>query len=149
MSIESPNDADDLLATQQKRWDLLDQVLTKGLDPKVASAASRLIDGVDKQILTRQRIQIETKAGSTNDALAREIILAIRKESKGVDTARVAVPLDAVGFTLPEVVLPTVSIVSGATSVGICTERFDEFQGRMEKEEEYTGKEMDNTPKHG
>ena len=140
-------DNDDLQATQAKRWEMLAQVLANQLDPKVASAATRIVDGIDKQILTRQRIQVETKTGESNEALARAIIQSMRKESRGADLARAEKPLDALPFTLPDDPSPGTVIAEGAGSVGVCTERFDDFQERMEKGNSYTGTEMDNTPK--
>lgn len=132
-------DQEDLTRTQTERWSLLVKVLDNQVDPKVASASAKLLDGIDKQILTRQRIKVDSKVADSNVEMARAMISAIRTEVRGQNLRRVDDPVvDTVTtFEIPEDVLPEVTVIPGATSIGVCGERYDEFQDRMIKGEVY------------
>lgn len=136
-------DQEDLSRTQTERWDLLTKVKNNEIDPKVASAATKVLDGIDKQILTRKRIQVDSKVADSSTDLAREMIRTLRKEARGEDFKRVDNPTtDTVdSFKIPDDLAPGQEVVPGATSVGVCDERYDEFQDRMEKGTPYTEKE--------
>lgn len=129
-------DTVDLGMTQTERWKILSE-LDQGADPKIASAKAKLLDGIDKQILTRQRIQVESKQADTNEAVAREYIQQVRKMAKGENFARVETPVDKAGFVLPGDILPGVAVAKGATAVGVATEKYDEFTKRVDEGKDY------------
>lgn len=129
-------DTTDLGMTQTERWEILAE-LKAGADPKVANAKAKVLDGIDKQILTRQRIQVESKQADTNEAVAREYIQQVRKLAKGENLSRVDTPIDKTSFVLPGDILPGIPVAPGATAVGVATEKYDEFTKRVDDGKPY------------
>lgn len=129
-------DDDFLGRTQAERWKILTE-LDQGADPKVANAKAKVLDGIDKQILTRQRIQVDSKQADTNEAVAREYIQQVRRLSKGENFAKADTPVDKVGFQLPGEILPGIPIVKGSTAVGVADEKYDEFTKRVDEGKDY------------
>lgn len=131
----SDEDTQDLQETQRQRWDLIQQTIAGTIDPKVASAAGKLLDGVDRQVLTRQRIVVDSKTADSNVQIARDLIRTMRRDLQGEDIKRVENPNPNAkpSFTLPDDPAPDIQVVPGSTEVGVSTERFDEFTERMDR----------------
>ncbi len=133
----SDEDTQDLQETQQRRWALIQGTIDGTIDPKIASTAGKLLDGVDRQVLTRQRIVVDSKTADSNVQIARDLIRTMRRDLQGEDIKRVENPDPNAkpNFTLPDDPAPGMQIVPGSTEVGVSTERFDEFSERMDRNE--------------
>lgn len=125
--------------TEQKRQDLYDKVVSGEMDPKVANAAAKLLDGRDKQVISQQRIEADKQISSNVVDMAKELIKEMRKQTAGQDFKRVDVPQPA-NHVIPDDPAPGQSVVQGAKTVGIANEKYDEFQDRMGKGEEFVQK---------
>lgn len=126
--------------TEQKRQELYDKVLSGELDPKVVSAAAKLLDGRDKQVVSQQRIEADKQIASSTVAIAQDIIKEMRKQVQGADLKRVETPV-ATAHVIPADPAPGQVVVAGAKAVGIANEKFDEFTERMEKGEAFVQKD--------
>lgn len=126
--------------TEQKRQELYDKVISGELDPKVVSAAAKLLDGRDKQVISQQRIEADKQIASNTVEAAKEIIKEMRKQVQGADLKRVDAPV-ATAHVIPTDPAPGQTVVAGAKTVGIANEKYDEFTERMEKGESFVQKE--------
>lgn len=129
--------------TEQKRQELYDKVISGELDPKVVSAAAKLLDGRDKQVISQQRIEADKQIASNTVEAAKEIIKEMRKQVQGADLKRVDAPV-ATAHVIPADPAPGQSVVEGAKTVGIANEKYDEFTERMEKGEAFVQKDGSN-----
>ena len=141
-TAESPvsKDAVILNDTEQKRQELYDKVISGELDPKVVSAAAKLLDGRDKQVISQQRIEADKAIASNTVDAAKEIIKEMRKQVQGADLKRVDAPV-ATAHVIPSDPAPGQAVVEGAKTVGIANEKYDEFKDRMEKGEVFVQKD--------
>lgn len=125
--------------TEQKRQDLYDKVVSGEMDPKVASAAAKLLDGRDKQVISQQRIEADKQISSNTTEVAKQIIAEMRKLNGNSDPKKADVPAPVV-HTIPDDPAPGQVVVAGSKTVGIANEKYDEFQDRMEKGDEFVQK---------
>lgn len=131
--------------TEQKRQELYDKVLTGELDPKVVSAAAKLLDGRDKQVISQQRIEAEKQSTTNTVEAAKELIKEMRKQIQGADLRRTDGP-QPVKHVIPADPAPGQAVNPGATTVGIAGEKFDDFTERMKKGEDFIQKEGSTKP---
>lgn len=125
--------------TEQKRQDLYDKVVSGELDPKVANAAAKLLDGRDKQVISQQRIEADKQISSNTTEVAKQIIAEMRKLNGNSDPKKADVPAPVV-HTIPDDPAPGQVVIAGSKTVGIANEKYDEFQDRIEKGDEFVQK---------
>lgn len=127
--------------TEQKRQELYDKVISGEVDPKVANAAAKLLDGRDKQVISQQRIEADKQISSNTTDMAKQIIAEMRKLNGNTDPKKLDVPVPVV-HVVPEDPAPGQVVVAGSKTVGIANEKYDEFQDRMEKGDDFVQKSV-------
>ena len=130
-------DMDDALDyTQSIRKRVVDSLCSDGTVPndkenRVALLAT--LDGIDKQVLGVARLKQDDKNSADDRAIAERIALINRGVNRNPNELR-----DADVNTLPERhlidenALGEIEMVEGETMVGIPTENFNDFLGRVE-----------------
>ena len=131
--------------TETKRKELYDKVVSGEMDPKVANAAAKLLDGRDKQVVSQQRIEAEKELTSNVVDAAKDIIQEMRKQIGGQDIKKVAVPVAAT-LIIPDDPAPGQQVAAGSMEVGVAGEKFDEFQERMKNGEDFVQKAPPSKP---
>lgn len=124
----SENDDENLKITQRARMLLVNTNLKDDRlgDPKFQAQLNKSLDAIDKQILTRKRLDIENRNANTNEA-NKDLVAAMLSQmaTPNVLAAKVVDPNRKIPELGPDIPPPV--LVDGETAIGVANMDYETF----------------------
>lgn len=124
----SEDDEENLKITQRARMLIINNNLKgdKLDDPKFQAQVNKSLDAIDKQILTRKRLEIENKNANTNEA-NKDLVAAMLSQmaTPNVFAAKVVDPNRKIPELGPDI--PPPQLVEGETAIGVANMDYETF----------------------